>query len=54
VLDTKPDPRDPRVVRTMEAEELASKAGYSRPHTVHCGPNHSPAASSSRRKAASC
>jgi selenium-binding protein 1 len=26
------------VVRTIEAEELASKAGYSRPHTVHCGP----------------
>jgi methanethiol oxidase len=38
VLDTKPDPRDPQVVRTIEAEELASKAGYSRPHTVHCGP----------------
>ena len=38
VLDTKPDPRNPRVVRTIEAEELASKAGYSRPHTVHCGP----------------
>src|SRR6266508_2755216 len=38
VLDTKPDPRDPKLVRTIEAEELASKAGYSRPHTVHCGP----------------
>src|SRR5215218_3558621 len=38
VLDTKPDPRTPRVVRTIEAEELAAKAGYSRPHTVHCGP----------------
>ncbi|MGH3326966.1 MAG: selenium-binding protein SBP56-related protein [Streptomycetales bacterium] len=38
VLDTKPDPRNPRVVRTIEAEELASKAGYSRPHTIHCGP----------------
>jgi methanethiol oxidase len=38
ILDTKPDPRQPRVVRTIEAEELASKAGYSRPHTVHCGP----------------
>jgi selenium-binding protein 1 len=38
VLDTKPDPRNPRVVRTIEAEELASKAGYSRPHTLHCGP----------------
>ena len=38
VLDTKPDPRQPHVVRTIEAEELAEKAGYSRPHTVHCGP----------------
>jgi selenium-binding protein 1 len=38
ILDTKPDPRAPRVVREIEAEELASKAGYSRPHTVHCGP----------------
>jgi selenium-binding protein 1 len=38
VLDTKPDPRAPKVVRVIEAEELATKAGYSRPHTVHCGP----------------
>jgi methanethiol oxidase len=38
VLDTKPDPRNPKVVRTIEAEELAAKAGYSRPHTLHCGP----------------
>jgi hypothetical protein len=38
VLDTKPDPRNPQVVRTLEAEELAAKAGYSRPHTIHCGP----------------
>ncbi len=38
VLDTKPNPRQPQVVHTIEAEELAAKAGYSRPHTVHCGP----------------
>ena len=38
ILDTQPDPRQPHVIRTIEAEELASKAGYSRPHTVHCGP----------------
>jgi methanethiol oxidase len=38
VLDTKPDPRQPQLVRTIEADELAAKAGYSRPHTVHCGP----------------
>src|SRR5205823_3055920 len=39
VLDTKPDPRSPRVVHTIEADELATKAGYSRPHTLHCGPD---------------
>src|SRR5438094_9234590 len=38
VLDTKPDPREPKLAHTIEADELASKAGYSRPHTVHCGP----------------
>jgi methanethiol oxidase len=38
VLDTKPDPRRPVITHTIEANELATKAGYSRPHTVHCGP----------------
>lgn len=38
VLDTKPDPRRPEIVRVIEPEELAARAGYSRPHTVHCGP----------------
>jgi selenium-binding protein 1 len=38
VLDTKPDPRQPVLMHTIEASELAAKAGYSRPHTVHCGP----------------
>jgi selenium-binding protein 1 len=37
-LDTKPDPAHPKLVRTIEAVELANRAGYSRPHTVHCGP----------------
>jgi selenium-binding protein 1 len=39
VLDTKPDPRQPRLVKVIEPQELARKAGYSRPHTVHCGPD---------------
>lgn len=39
VLDTKPDPRCPVLTHTIVAEELAAKAGYSRPHTVHCGPH---------------
>ena len=38
VLDTKPDPVHPKLIRTIEASELANRAGYSRPHTVHCGP----------------
>lgn len=38
ILDTKPDPRHPTITHTIEAAELAAKAGYSRPHTVHCGP----------------
>ncbi|MFR9805741.1 selenium-binding protein SBP56-related protein [Pseudonocardia sp. RS010] len=39
VLDTVPDPRTPRVVRTVAAKELSEAAGYSRPHTLHCGPD---------------
>src|SRR5687767_7207068 len=39
VIDTKPDPRQPRVVKTVEPAEMMGKSGYSRPHTVHCGPD---------------
>ena len=39
ILDTEPDPAAPRLVKTIEAEELAARTGYSRPHTVHCGPD---------------
>src|SRR5579859_2585506 len=39
VLDVKPDPRKPKLVHTIEAQEIASRAGYSRPHTIHCGPD---------------
>jgi selenium-binding protein 1 len=38
VFDTQPDPRQPRLVKTIEPDEIRSKTGYSRPHTVHCGP----------------
>ena len=37
VVDTKPDPRAPRLVKVIEPDELARKTGYSRPHTSHCG-----------------
>ena len=38
ILDTKENPTAPPVVKVIEPAELAKKAGYSRPHTVHCGP----------------
>lgn len=38
IIDTKPDPRKPRIVKTIEADEIAKRSGYSRLHTVHCGP----------------
>ncbi len=38
ILDVS-DPRRPEVTKVIEAEEIARKAGYSRPHTVHCGPD---------------
>lgn len=38
IIDTKPDPRNPQIVKVIEPETLAARAGYSSPHTVHCGP----------------
>jgi methanethiol oxidase len=39
IVDTQPDPRQPRLVKVIEPDELARKTGYSRPHTSHCGPD---------------
>jgi len=39
VLDTKPDPRKPVVIRTITAKKLVDRVGHSRSHTVHCGPD---------------
>ncbi|MBI2956690.1 MAG: selenium-binding family protein [Acidobacteria bacterium] len=39
VIDTKPDIRKPKIVKIIEADELAARSNYSRPHTVHCGPD---------------
>jgi methanethiol oxidase len=39
ILDTKPDPTQPRIVKVIEPEEVIARAGYTRPHTVHCGPD---------------
>jgi selenium-binding protein 1 len=37
IVDTKAG--DPKIVKTIGGEEIASKTGYSRPHTIHCGPD---------------
>jgi selenium-binding protein 1 len=39
ILDTKANPREPRLVKVIEPEEVARRTGYSRPHTTHCGPD---------------
>lgn len=39
IVDTKPDPRQPRITKVIEPEEIATRAGYSRPHTMHCAPD---------------
>jgi selenium-binding protein 1 len=39
VLDTKPDPRAPKIVKVIEAEEVHRRSGYSRLHTLHCAPD---------------
>lgn len=39
VLDTKPDPRNPKLVKVIEGDEVMRKTGYAAPHTVHCGPD---------------
>jgi selenium-binding protein 1 len=39
IVDTKPDPRNPKIVKVIEKETLAERTGYSSPHTIHCGPN---------------
>jgi methanethiol oxidase len=38
IIDTKPDPKSPRIVKVIEPEEIAERTGYTRLHTVHCGP----------------
>ncbi|HLM49958.1 MAG TPA: selenium-binding protein SBP56-related protein [Solirubrobacteraceae bacterium] len=39
VVDVKDDPRSPELVKVIEPEEVGRKTGYSRPHSVHCGPD---------------
>src|SRR6184192_2569341 len=39
IIDVKDDPRAPKIAKVIEPEEIMRKAGYSRPHTSHCGPD---------------
>src|SRR5262245_22911011 len=39
VVDVKSDPHNPKLDKVIEPEEIAGKANYSRPHTIHCGPD---------------
>jgi selenium-binding protein 1 len=39
VVDVKDDPVNPKLIKVIEADKLAERTGYSRPHTIHCGPD---------------
>jgi len=39
IVDTKPDPKNPKLVKVIEADEVIERSGYAAPHTVHCGPD---------------
>ena len=39
IVDTKPDPRNPQLVKVIEPETVFERTGYAAPHTVHCGPD---------------
>jgi selenium-binding protein 1 len=39
VIDVKSDPARPEIVRVISPDEIAAGSGYSRPHTIHCGPD---------------
>ena len=38
ILNVADDPRQPRIEKVIEPEELIRETGYTRPHTVHCMP----------------
>src|SRR2546421_10482450 len=38
IIDIKPNARKPKIVKVIEPEEVFARANYSRPHTIHCGP----------------
>jgi len=38
VFDTHDNPAQPVIAKVLDPGELGKRAGYSRPHTIHCGP----------------
>lgn len=38
IVDTHPSPTEAKIHKIIEPDELMKKTGYSRPHTIHCGP----------------
>ena len=38
IIDTKGGPTQAKLHKIIEPEEIFAKTGYSRPHTIHCGP----------------
>jgi selenium-binding protein 1 len=39
IIDVGENPHEPKIAKVIEPEEITGKSGYSRPHTVHCGPD---------------
>ncbi|MEM8646789.1 MAG: selenium-binding protein SBP56-related protein, partial [Pseudomonadota bacterium] len=39
IIDTFPSPTQARIHKIIEPETIFRKTGYSRPHTIHCGPD---------------
>jgi selenium-binding protein 1 len=39
IMDTKPNPLQPEIIKVIDGETVAAKTGYAAPHTVHCGPD---------------
>jgi selenium-binding protein 1 len=39
IIDTRPDPRQPKIVKVIEPAQVMDRTGYSRLHTVHCAPD---------------
>jgi selenium-binding protein 1 len=39
VIDTKDNPKHPKIIKVIEPKDVENRTGYSRPHTIHCGPD---------------